>query len=158
QPHHVVAEITENSGCHGREHVRQIDAAFGDERAQCRQRRTRAGRKGVRALPRAAVDLGSPGDGAPNEIGMEANDRITPADRAPFDGFQQKTRRPRSRELEKRRYRSLKVRDQRSPHDLSLAARVAFGKSRGLWLDLHVSQAQFAPSPAPPLTTWFSAL
>ena len=43
-------------------------------------------------------------------------------------------------------------------HDLSLAARVAFGKSRGLWLDLHVSQAQFAPSPAPPLTTWFSAL
>ena len=41
--------------------------------------------------------------------------------------------------------------------DLGLTLRIAFGKCRCLRLDLH-GQSQFALSPAPPLTTWFSAL
>ena len=58
QPHHVVAEIAEHAGRHRRQAVGQIDAAFGDQRAQRVERRIRAGRKGVGFGARAAIDFG----------------------------------------------------------------------------------------------------
>ena len=157
QPHHVVAKVAENAGGHGRQHVRQLDPAFGDERAQRRQRRPVAGHEAISPVPRRAADLGLPSHCAPNEIGIESDDRIAPAQRAAFHRLQQKAERPRGGDLEEGRYRGLEIRDERGPHDLWLASRVALGKCRGLRLDLH-GPGQFAPSPAPPLTTWLSAL
>ena len=145
QPHHVVAKVAENAGGHGRQHVRQLDPAFGDERAQRRQRRPVAGREAISPVPRRAADLGLPSHRAPNEIGIESDDRIAPAQRAALHRLQQKAERPRSRDLEEGRHRGLQIRDERGPHDLWLASRVALGKCHGLRLDLHGSQVSLLP-------------
>ena len=142
QPHHVVAEIAEDAGRHGRQRVGQLDPAFGDQRAQGRKRRLVAGREGA---PRRAVDLGAPADGAPDQVGLEPDDRIAPAHRAAFDRFQQKAHRPAAGDLEEGRHRRFEVGDQRGPHHLRLAARIAFGERGGRRLDLH-RRAQLSSS------------
>ena len=157
QPHHVVTEISEDSGSHGRQHVGQFDPAFSDERAQCCKGRFVARREAVGLVAHPAVDLGTSRHGAPDEIGVETDDGIASAHCAALHQFQQEAHGARAGDLEKRRHRGFEIRDQRGPDDLRLAAGVSLGKRRCLRLDLH-GERQFALSPAPPLTTWFSAL
>ena len=138
QPHHVVAEIAEHAGRHRRQAVGQRDAAFGDQRAQRLERRL-AGRARSRRAWRCALRLISaraPFD-APDQVGLEADDRIAAAHRAAFDRLEQEAHRPRARDLQERRDRRLQVGDQRGPHHLRLAARVARGEALGRRLDLH---------------------
>ena len=89
QPHHVVAEIAEQAGRHRRQLFGQRDAAFGDQRAQRVERRLGAGREAVRLGARRAVDLGARAVRAPDQVGLEPDDRIAAAHRAAFDRFEQ---------------------------------------------------------------------
>jgi len=157
QPHHVVAEISEDAGSHGRQHVGQFDPTFRDERTQSRQGGFVARGKAIRLVANRAIDLRAPSHGPPDEIGVEPDDGIAPAHRAALDRFQQKTHRAHADDFEKRRHWCLQVRDQRGPDDLRLATRISLGKCRCLRLDLH-GESQFELSTAPPLTTWFNAL
>ena len=90
QPNHVVAEIPEHAGGHRRQPVRQRDAAFLDESAQGRKRRLRGRRKALRVGLRIAIDLGVAAVGAEDEIRLKADDRVAAANRAAFDGLEQK--------------------------------------------------------------------
>src|SRR5262249_4523627 len=111
--------------------------ALRDECGERRQRRLTAWEESVGPETRPAIDLSPPGHGAPNEIGIEPDDRIAPAHRAALDRFQQKAQRTGTRNLEESRYRRFEVGHQRGPDDLGLAARIAFGNRRPLRLDLH---------------------
>ena len=116
------------------------------------------GVKPSRAVTRRAIDLGPSGDGAPDQIGIEPDDRVAPAHRAAFDRFQQKAHRPPVGDLEEGRHRRFEVGDQRGPDHLGLAPRVALGERRCLRLDLHGLIQLDVAGTAPPLITWFSAL
>ena len=136
QPHHVVAEIAEDAGCHWRQRVGQRNLAFGNERAQRLQRWLVAGRERAVAA-RRAIDLGAALDRAPDEVRLEPDDRIAPTRRAAFDRFQQKAHGTAAGNLEERRDRRLKIGNQGGPDHLRLAARITLGEGRRLRLDLH---------------------
>src|SRR5260221_16710 len=80
---------------------------------------------------------GAGGDRAPDHVGIEADDGVAPTHRAALDRFEQEAHRPLAANLEEGRHRRFEVRDQRRPHDLGLAPRVALGECRCLRLDLH---------------------
>ena len=88
-----------------------------------------------------------PADGAPDQVGLEADDRIAAAHGAAFDRFEQEAHRPAVGDLQEGRDRRLEVGDQRGPDHLRLAARVAFRELCCLRLDLH-GGAQLASVPA----------
>jgi hypothetical protein len=84
-----------------------------------------------------AIDVGAITVGAPDQIGIESDDRVTAAGCAAFDGFQQKAVGFAFAELEKRRDRRFEVGDERRPNHLRLPARILLGE-RGLRrLDMH---------------------
>ena len=105
-------------------------------RSAC-ERRLGAGRERVGLCARAAVDLGAGAVGAPDQVGLDADDRIAAAHGAAFHRLEQEAHRPAAAELQKGRDRRLQVGDQRRPHDLRLAAGVAFGEGALRRLDLH---------------------
>ena len=144
QPHHVVAEIAEHAGRHRRQAVGQCDAAFRDQRAQCLERRLGAGHEGIRLRARAPVDLGARAIGAPDQVGLDADDGMAAAHCAAFHRLQQEAHRLAAAELEKGRDRRLQVGDQRGPHHLRLAAAVAFGECGFRRLDLHGISSRWA--------------
>ena len=137
QPDHVVAQIAEHPGRHGRQAVGQHEPAFVDEGAQRRQRRLAAGLERLAVLARGAVDLGRVGACAPHHVGIEPDDRVAPAHRAALDGFEEKAQRLVGAGLEKGRDRGFEVGDQRGPHDLGGAACIGCRECAGGRLDLH---------------------
>src|SRR5262249_15312742 len=146
---------------HRRQRVGQSNLAFGHERTQRLERRLVAGREGAVAA-RRAVDLGTALDRAPDEIGLEPDDRVATAHRAAFDGFQQEAHGTAAGDLEERRDRRLKVGNQGGPDHLRLAPCITLGKGRCLRLDLHeasrsVSWAQLSSTTFCPLSTCRSA-
>ena len=137
QPHHVVAEIAEQAGHHRRQLLGQRDAAFGDQRAQRGERRLGQGAKASGFAARRAVDLGARAVGAPDDVGLEPDDRIAAAHRAAFDRLEQEAVGASARDFQKRRDRRFEVGDQRGPYHLRLAARIARRESLRRRLDLH---------------------
>jgi hypothetical protein len=131
------SQIAEDAGRHGRQRRRQHDPAFGDQGPQGRKRRRVARLEPPVPIARGTVDLGTAFDGAPDQVGVETDDGIASAYGAALDRFQEKAHGPAGRDLEKSRHRSLQVGDQRGPHDLRLAARIALRKCARLRLDLH---------------------
>ena len=107
-----------------------------------------------RGVPRRGLISARPSS-APDQIGIEPDDRIAPAHRAALDRFEQEAHRPAARDLEEGRDRRLEVGDQRGPHDLRLAARIALGEGV-LAAGSICMEGQFVVPPPP--TTWFSAL
>ena len=82
-----------------------------------------AGREAVGVAARGAVDLGAAAVRAPDQVGIEPDDRIAAAHRAAFDRFEQEAHRPAAGDLQERRDRRFEVGDQRGPDHLRLAAR-----------------------------------
>ena len=96
--------------------------------------------QGVKAsgfAARVAVDLGAAAVGAPDQIRLDADDRMAAAHRAAFHQLEQEAHRLAAAELEERRDRRLQVGDQRRPHHLRFAAGVTFGEDALRRLDLH---------------------
>src|SRR5262249_59097822 len=90
-PHHVIAEIPEHTGRHWRQVLRQDDAAFGDQRAQRRERWFGAGGEGIWVAARRTIDVGFALHRAPDQIWLESDNLIAPADCAVLVGLGQKT-------------------------------------------------------------------
>ena len=89
-PDHVVTEIAEQAGGHGRKRVGLADSpdgALGDQRPQARERRCvlrrEIGKSGV------ARDLCPAFAAAPGKVGVEADHRVAPANGAALDGFEE---------------------------------------------------------------------
>ena len=83
------------------------------------------------------VDLGAITLGAPQNVGIEADDRITAPDGAAFDGFEEERVRPVCGELQHRRDGRLKIGDQLRGDKLGCAFRIALGEFGKRRLDLH---------------------
>ena len=89
-----------------------------EQGAQRGERRLRLGLEGVGLGDRRAVDLGLVADGAPDEIGLEADDGVAPAHGAALHRFQQEAHRPPGAQLQLGGDRRLEVGDEARPHDL----------------------------------------
>ena len=124
QPHHVVAHITEDAGRHRRQVFRQLDAAFLDEGAQGCERAAFAGLEGVGVEAGLAVDRRSIAPGAPDRIGIEADDRIAVARVAAFNRFQQEAVGLAVGDLQHRRHRRVEIGDKTPVDDLRRAGRI----------------------------------
>ena len=96
-----------------------------------------AGLERVRVLEGIFVDLGAVALGAPQNVGIEADDRITAPDGAAFDGFEEERVRPVGGELQHRRDGRLKIGDQLRGDQLGCAFRIALGEFGKRRLDLH---------------------
>jgi hypothetical protein len=72
-----------------------------------------------------AIDLGAAVDRAPDQIGIEPDDRIAPAHSAAFDRFQEKARSA-AGDLEEGRHRRFEIGNERGPDDLACRARNAW--------------------------------
>ena len=96
--------------------------------AQRNKRRLVAGREGVACLTCPAIDLGPSRDRAPDQIGVEPDDRIAPPHRAALDRFEQNAHRPTVRDLEEGRHRRLEVGNQGGPHHLRFSPRIALAE------------------------------
>ena len=121
EPHHVVAEIAEQPGRHRRQAGRQRHAAFADQCPQRRDRRRAVGCEGVGVRPRVAVDLGFAVQAAPDQIGLEPDDRIASARLAALDALEQERVVTALAEFEERRDRRLQIGDALGIEDLRLA-------------------------------------
>ena len=84
------------------------------------RRRARRRRRSLRAL--RLISACAPLR-APDQVGIEADDRIAAAHRAALDRLEQEAHRPAAGELQERRDRRFEIGDQRGPHHLRLAAR-----------------------------------
>ena len=140
QPHHVVAEIPEHTRRHRRQAIRQRDPAFND---QCAKRRqwwfgTRA--ELIRVISRGTIDFGFAFHRAPDQVRLESDDRIAPANRSAFDQLEQKAHCLAAAELQKGGDRGFQVGHQGGPHHLRFVAPIAFGKGGFRRLDLHGSK------------------
>ena len=90
--HHVVAEITEETGSHRRHVVAERQGALGDQRAKAFERRALIRHEVSRLVERAAIDRRDAVLAPPDEIGVEPDHRETPADGAALDGFEKEGR------------------------------------------------------------------
>ena len=150
-PHHVVTEIAEHAGRHRRQRVGKFDAALGDQRAQRIERRRAARLERLGVSARAAIDRGLAVMRAPDEVRLEADDRIAAAHRAALDRLEQEAHGFATAELQEGGDRRLEIGDERRPNDLRFAARVPRGKGVLGRLDLHDYCSVEPP------TTWFNA-
>ena len=101
---------------------------LGEQRAQRLQGGELLGLEGGRIGQRLAVDLGRVAEGAPDDVGGDADDRVAPANGAAFHQLQQAAHGLPVAQLQRRRDRRLEVGDKPRPHHLRLALAVALGK------------------------------
>ncbi len=135
--HRVVAQIAENPGGHRRQVLRDIDARRVEKSAQRRQGARLASGECRAILKRSGVDFGPVAVGAPEDIGIEPDDRIASADRTALDRFEQEGVGLAGGELEHRRDRRFKVCNQACENKLSFAGVIARGKLGRRRFDLH---------------------
>ena len=91
QPHHVIAHVAEDARRHGWRILRQLDAALGEKGAQ--RLRAAAGPSPRRApaglVPALRLIGGLAALDLPDQVRVEADDRVAPAHGAALDRFQQ---------------------------------------------------------------------
>jgi hypothetical protein len=104
-------------------------------------------------VARGAIDLGARAVGAPDQVRVEPDHRIASAGRAALDRLEQEAVRPSAGHFQECRDRRFQIGDQRGPHHLRLAARIARRECVFRRLDLH----QFW-SALPPATAWRNAV
>ena len=119
--HHVVAEIAEDAGRHGRQLMGQMDVRFRDDATQRLERRLGHRLEAVAVGGGIAVDLGLAAGGAEDQVRLDADDRIAAAHGAALDRFEQEAVGAPRRQLEHGRDRRLQVGDHPRPHHLRLA-------------------------------------
>ena len=138
QAHRVVAHVADHAGGDRRQLGRQVDARLGQERAQRFEGRQLLGLEGVRMALRLAVDLGLVTEGAPDNVGVDADDGIAAAHRTALDRFQQAAHGAPVGQLEHGRDGRLEIGDQARPYHLRSAGRVVLGEHAGGGLGLEV--------------------
>ncbi len=79
QPHHVIAEITDQSARHRRQMRWHVEAGLVDQRAEAFQRRPLILGEGMWRGLRVAVHLGAAIAAAPDQVRLHADDRIAAA-------------------------------------------------------------------------------
>ncbi len=124
QAHHVVAEIAEQRDRHRGQPGRKRHARLVYQRAERLQRlaamivRPEIRRCGTGV----AVDFGFAVTTAPDQIGLKADDRITPARFTALDALEQERVVPAFAQLQERRHRRFEIGDQACVKRLRLAA------------------------------------
>src|SRR5208283_4738050 len=88
--HHVVAEIAEDAGRHGRQVRTPGNGGLSDELAQRLQRRLAARFEDLGGAQRVSIDRGARALDAENHVRVEADHRVAAARGAAFDRLEQK--------------------------------------------------------------------
>ena len=139
QPHGVVAHVADDAGGDRRQ-LRQADrCARRQQGAQRLQgRRASRPRRHDGFGERLAVDLGPVAEGAPDDVGSDADDGVAPAHGAALHRLQEAADGLPVAQLQGGRDGRLEVGDEPRPHHLRLALAIALGErgARGLGLEV----------------------
>ena len=120
---------------------RQVDARLRQQRPQRLQGRAwLAARRRRASRLRAAVDLGLVAEGAPDDVGVDADDGIASAHGAALHRFQQAAHGPAVAELQHGRDRRLEVGDEPRPHDLRTALPIGRSKRAARRLGIEIAR------------------